>query len=388
MTHNNRCYRILYIVCRCLLAAVFLFSGFVKGVDPWGTAIKFGEYFAAWGIDWLDGAAIVLAIALAAFEMTMGFALLLGLRLRFVSLAVMLFMIGFTGLTLWIALKNPVADCGCFGDAVKLSNWQTFYKNLILLPMSVCVCRVAYTHRNKLRSYDSIASEVPVFSDRREDKRKKSREWLIVSVFALMSVGMGVYALRHLPIIDFLPFRVGVNIPETINESAQGVSTTTLIYRDLLSGEEQEFALSDTTWYDTTRWEYVDTRIVASHDDGDAAIRDFRIFRDEQDRTEELLASSETVWLLCITSPGTVGQKCAERMGQLVAKVRAHGEEVLVVTPVAFEEQNLILAGESVPVYNIDGTTLKTLIRAKNGVVALRNGVIVGKWNCRDIPRK
>lgn len=390
MSDRSRISRFLLILCRLVLATVFLFSGFVKGVDPWGTAIKMGDYFTAWGIVGLEGVSYGLSIALSAFEMLMGFALLFGLRLRLMSVLVLLFMTGFTGLTLWIALANPVSDCGCFGDAVKLTNWQTFYKNLILLPMSVAVCAGAYAGRRRPRALDSMGSAVPSFASAAEPSRRRVRvEWLALIAFACVAAGVGVYSLRHLPILDFLPYKVGVSIPEAMNAGGSGMVETTLIYRDRASSAEREFSLSDTTWYDTTRWEYVDTRIVSDGGASAPAIRDFHLFREGEDVTGEVLADPGAVFLFCATRIDELTGRCAGRFAQAVRVARASGARVLCATtsPLGRIESVRLPDGMDLPCYNIDGTTLKTMLRARNGLVLLRGGTIAGKWNCRDIPQ-
>ena len=122
---------------RIVLGVVFIASGFLKGVDPWGTAIKSNEYLVAFGMEWLSDTAYILAILQCAFEMWLGLLLLFNQLRSFTRFFTLLFMLFFTVLTLIIALTDPVSDCGCFGDAIKLTNWETFIKNLILLPLSV-----------------------------------------------------------------------------------------------------------------------------------------------------------------------------------------------------------------------------------------------------------
>ena len=296
-------------LCRIALALVFIFSGFVKAVDPWGTAIKLGEYFHAFGMDALSGGRYAFSILLSSAEMLLGFCLLF--RFGFVRRrlpGLMLIVVGFfTLLTLVLALWNPVSDCGCFGDAVKLTNWQTFYKNLILLLLAIVVWFGSY---RKKECWD-WNPDVP------EHDSGHLIEWSLGLLFLLFSLGVGLYSLRHLPLIDFLPFKAGVNLAVQGNKSGTDL-VTTLIYKDKTTGQNHEFLLSDTTWYDSTRWEFVDTRFVEraepSGGETDPALAEFSIFNAQGDRTAELLARqiSAAFGTLCAGYGGIGSVSCGE----------------------------------------------------------------------------
>ena len=355
---------------RWIVALVFIFSGFVKGVDPWGTAIKLGEYLRAFSMDWLVGAQFALSILLSVTEMTIGLCLLFRVRERGAARLALLFMGFFTVLTLVLALWNPVADCGCFGDAVKLTNWQTFYKNILLSAFALLLWRGVHHERHG------------------HDRQRSIVENSMVFFFLLFSSGVGIYSMRHLPLVDFLPFKVGANIPAQL-ASAGGDVTTTLVYRDRLSGELREFALQDTSWYDTLRWEYVDTRIEERMPSRRPAIADFSVFDSDGDHATALLASPREVFLIVMTrTEEGLRDGCRERMEEVVRYAARHGYPAVCVTTSPLPEGGLIALGErGVPVYNIDPTTLNTMIRARTGLVLLKEGIVLGKWNCRDIPR-
>ena len=276
----------------------------------------------------------------------------------------------FTVLTLVLALWNPVADCGCFGDAVKLTNWQTFYKNILLSAFALLLWRGVRHERHG------------------HDRQRSIVENSMVFFFLLFSSGVGIYSMRHLPLVDFLPFKVGANIPAQL-ASAGGDVTTTLVYRDRLSGELREFALQDTSWYDTLRWEYVDTRIEERMPSRRPAIADFSVFDSDGDHATALLASPREVFLIVMTrTEEGLRDGCRERMEEVVRYAARHGYPAVCVTTSPLPEGGLIALGErGVPVYNIDPTTLKTMIRARTGLVLLKEGIVLGKWNCRDIPR-
>ena len=371
----------LVALCRIALALVFIFSGFVKAVDPWGTAIKLGEYFHAFGMDALSGGRYAFSILLSSAEMLLGFCLLFRfgiVRRRLPGL--MLIVVGFfTLLTLVLALWNPVSDCGCFGDAVKLTNWQTFYKNLILLFLAVVVWFGSY---RKKECWD-WNPDVP------EHDSGHLIEWSLGLLFLLFSLGVGLYSLRHLPLIDFLPFKAGVNLAVQGNKSGTDL-VTTLIYKDKTTGQNHEFSLSDTTWYDSTRWEFVDTRFVEraepSGGEADPALAEFSIFNAQGDRTAELLARPQEWLLVTLTDPAELSGACRDKLADAADYALARGVLMIGVTPVALADSVLSLGARHIPLYNIDGTTLKSLIRAHQGLVVIKEGTILAKWNCRDIP--
>ncbi|HRZ76357.1 MAG TPA: DoxX family membrane protein, partial [Bacteroidales bacterium] len=172
-------------ISRIFLGAVFIFSGFVKAVDPWGSAYKFHDYFTAFHMEWLTGLALPLGVALCLAEFMIGVGLLFGTRMRFFAWALMVFMTYFLFLTLYLAIANPVSDCGCFGDAIKMTNWETFYKNVVLMVPTLIV-----------------------FFGRHRYSEPYSRKGqaLVLGLGAAVLLGTSVYSYRHLPLIDFLPW--------------------------------------------------------------------------------------------------------------------------------------------------------------------------------------
>ncbi|HPM04028.1 MAG TPA: DoxX family protein, partial [Candidatus Cloacimonadota bacterium] len=143
------------ILSRICAGLVFIFSGFVKAVDPLGSTYKFIDYFHAFNLPWLEQAAFPLAILLSGSEFLIGVCLLLFIRNKLANWGALLFMAGFTPLTFWLALTNPVQDCGCFGDAIILSNWQTFYKNILISALVI----ISFIYRNSTKHWMSIKAE-------------------------------------------------------------------------------------------------------------------------------------------------------------------------------------------------------------------------------------
>lgn len=179
-------------LCRFIVAACFIFSGFVKAVDPVGTQIKMQDYMAAFGINgFMASDVLITACVLAGFEFFLGIYLLLGVYRNGSTLMTLLLTVVFTGLTLYLALKNPVSDCGCFGDFLILTNWQTFYKNLFLL---VLASFLMYGKRYF----------VPFVSPR--------RAWLVPVISILLIGHFMLSNIRSLPMFDFRPYKVGTDL--------------------------------------------------------------------------------------------------------------------------------------------------------------------------------
>ncbi len=369
-------------LCRVVLALVFIFSGFVKAVDPWGTAIKLSEYFHAFGLGALQGSAFFFSILLSSVEMLLGFCMLfrLGFAKRRTPTFMLIVMAFFTLLTLILAIWNPVSDCGCFGDVVTLTNWQTFFKNWVLLGLAVVVW---LGNRPQQPRWSALEYTTGV------GHHGHGLEWSLGFMFLLFSVGVGLYSLRHLPVIDFLPFQAGTDLTARSDTSEVNL-VTTLVYKDKTTGENHEFSLSDTAWYDTTRWEFVDTRFTEHKNPHagtiDPLLAEFSIFDAEGDHTDQLLSAASEWLLVTVTDPQQVPETCRMRLALTAKYAQDRGIPIIGVTSAPLTDSTLKVGLQHIPLYNMDGTTLKSLIRARQGLIAIKDGVILSKWNCRDIP--
>lgn len=357
-------------VCRLVLAVVFIVSGFTKVIDPWGTSIKINEYLTIYGFDYLIPASMVFSIWLCGAEMMMGCMLLCKVRIRLVSIFALVSMLFFTILTFLSATFIPVEDCGCFGEAIKLSPWETFFKNLALLPMAAVVW--AYYRNDKILAFRRSEVALTIF-------------------FFLLTMGLGFYCYCHLPLIDFLPYKIGVNIREEMHASSaagpEGELQTVLVYRNRMTGEEREFALDDTEWQDDTVWEWVDTKILGEVPEMNPMIEEFALRNGAEDVTDRVLATPGRLYLICVTRFDCIGRRCEDRLERLVERALQEGAHVVCITPEPLQGNGIHSFGKSTPVpcYNIDGSTLKTMLRAHTGIVVLDDGVIADKRNCRDI---
>lgn len=368
----SRGLNILSHICRTLTAVVFVFSGFVKAVDPWGTALKVNEYLSIYGLEDLMPASMVFSIWLCGAELMMGLMLLFKVRTRLISIFALVSMIFFTVLTFLSATWIPVEDCGCFGDAFKLTPWQTFLKNLIILPMVVVVWY-------RYRRHKAFA-----FS---------RRELILTATFCTIAMGVGTYSYFTLPLIDFLPYKKGANIHEMINEQSHALETSTaeeeyvLVYRNRRTGKLREFSIDDREWQNDEKWEWVETRVENEETNVEALVSEFLISDAEGDATTEILTQQGRVYLICITNFERLGDECAERLRGVVDRALSEGSNVVCLTPEPLDEvyYHSFAGSEHVRCYNIDATVMKTMLRARNGLVVLRDGVIEEKFNCRMI---
>ena len=371
-TYRHKWLKVAAHVCRVILATVFIFSGFVKSVDPWGTALKVNEYLSIYGLEWLNPAAMVFSIWLCGAELMMGLMLMFKVRIRLISIFAFASMIFFTGLTFLSATWLPVEDCGCFGEALKLTAWQTFAKNLVLLPMA---CLLWWRYRP-----DTIFS----FS---------KREICLTVLFFSIGMGVGTYCYRHLPLIDYLPYKIGVNIGEEMHRSSEhSVGDVVVVCRNVATGEIREFDLKDAEWQDGTAWEWIETR--TTDDVGsvkvEAIIDEFAVRDAEGDVTEEFVSTPGRLYVLCVTAFDKLDADCERRMGEIVALAEADDDaNVVCLTPDYLEGVTFHSFDGSEPVrcFNIDATVMKTMLRARNGLIVLDDGTIVDKRNCRDIGR-
>jgi len=359
---------VLLNISRLMFGCVFIFSGFVKAIDPLGFTYKIEDYLNAFGGVFAVFAdfAFPVAIILSTLELLIGFNFVFKILLKPTAYVAFLLMLVMTPLTLYIALVNPVADCGCFGDALVISNWVTFYKNLVLIVLVIMVL---------------------IFNKRFRPYVVASTQRKAVLVFVALGVGLSVYCFRHLPLIDFRPYEVETNIPESMLRPADAPSDvyeTTFIYQK--NGQQKEFTLENYPKEDST-WVFVDQKTVLKSEGYKTPIHDFSIVNAQfDDITEEILYNPGSTYLLImydVTKASVEGTKEAEKMYQKALK---SGIPFYALTASTDDEVKQFVEnrGVSFPFCKTDPITLKTIVRANPGLVLLKKGTIVGKWNWRD----
>ncbi len=356
---------------RILLGLVFIFSGFVKGIDPMGSAYKFTDYFNTWGLESMVDWALPLGILLSVLEFTIGVALVANVCMRLFSSLALLFMVFFTGLTLYIALENPVTDCGCFGDALVLTNWQTFYKNIAFLAFALIswgLCRRFQTERLPLIPAIMSGATVLVFA------------YLID------------YSYKHLPIIDFRLFKIGTNIPESMivpAGAAQDVYENIFVYENLTDGKKKEFTEENYPWQDTLNWKFVSMESKLIEKGYEPPIHNFNIETgDGEDIRDFFLYDDNYTFMLVSTDMEKADWSVAPRIKELSDFAAEKGYAFIGLTSsiLARAEEIALEQDLNFEFFNTDEVTLKTMIRSNPGLILIKKGLIKDKWHFNDIP--
>lgn len=363
----NKLQRNLVLISRLIVGLVFIYSGFVKGVDPLGSTYKFTDYFNAFHISWATGLAFGLGILLSTAEFVIGVAILLNLKPKLGTLGALLLMAVFTPLTFILALTNPVHDCGCFGDALILTNWQTFWKNIVIDIPIVYLFFIRKRLANQLSGYE---------------------QWAGVTFASAFIFLLSWYSVKHLPLLDFRPYKIGTYIPDGMafpeNAPADEWKSIFIYSKD---GKEQEFGLNNLP--DST-WAFVDSRHILVKKGYEPPIHDFTITnRDGEDFTDQLLSSSDYNVVAVYYNLEKADLKNQDQINQWADYCTANGMPFYALTAstdVAIEKfKNQ--SGSGFEFYATDEITLKTIIRANPGVLIIKDGTIVDKWNANDLPK-
>ncbi|WP_278902101.1 BT_3928 family protein [Leyella stercorea] len=357
-------------VCRFVLAATFIFSGYVKAIDPLGTLYKLKDYAAAMSLNGLlpDWVLVGVAIALGALEFALGVFMLFAVRRHVVSRITLAFMTAMTVLTLWIFVADPVKDCGCFGDALKLTNGETLLKNIVLI---ACAALVAWRPVDMARFIS------------------RSNQWIVRYYTVAYIVITSVYCLYTLPIFDFRPYHVGMNIKQgmEIPEGAeQPEFESTFLLRK--NGETREFTLDN---YPDSTWEYIDTRTVQTKKGYEPPIHDFALTSCDtgEDITEQVLTKKGYIFLLVSPRLAVADDSNFGDIDQIYEYAEENGADFYCVTASANDEIERWrdLTGAEYQFCNADETTLKTMIRSNPGLMLLKDGTIIGKWSHNALPQ-
>lgn len=364
-------------ISRILLGITFIFSGFVKAIDPLGTTYKIQDYLTSFGLVSLHNIALPISIVLCAGEFCLGIFMLFGLYRKWTSRLLFLVMLFMTPLTLYLAIANPVKDCGCFGDALIITNWQTFFKNIILL---VCAIVVLIWHQKITNLFTG------------------KFYWFVSLYIIVCSIAFCLYGVFNEPIIDFRPYKIGANIPKlmTVEEDKAPVFENIFTYEK--DGVKKEFTEDNYPWEDST-WIFVDRQSKLIKEGEEPLIRDFSINRlylnqdrteieGEEDITNEVLSDSSYTFLMIAYSLTDMDVDYLSSFEDINNYARDHQYKFYCLTS---SPRDVILQLEKENITNFDfclsdERSLKTIVRSNPGLILLKNGVIINKWSDKYVP--
>ena len=383
--------KIIVWISRIFVGVLFIISGLIKANDPLGFSYKLKEYYDVFGgydlLQFFDNAffhstALEFSMFICIVEIVLGVALIIGAFPRIVAWTLLLMILFFTFLTGFSAITGKVTDCGCFGDAVKLTPWESFYKDLVLL----IFIGIIFIYRNRIQ---------PLFS--------RTINFAVIGVATAACLIFTIMAYQHLPFKDFRPYKVGNNICELMiipEDAPRPVYETTLIYTNKKTGEEQEFTMQefmDQKIGENADWEWKDTKSVLVEKGFEPKIKNFRISNlDGEEVTDGLLQNEGLHFYLVMYNLDNTRTKNFDKINQLQQKF----EEYLKTNDQYHEYAFVGLTSSGAeaieefrhenqtafPVYVADETELKTIIRANPGLLLLDGCKVVGKWHWRDIP--
>lgn len=356
---------------RIIVGLLFIFSGLVKANDPLGLSYKMEEFFEVLHLTFLSHYSFAFSVLMIAFEIISGVALLLGYAFRIFSFLLLLLNFWFTFLTAYALYSGKIKECGCFGDCIKISNEETFWKDVVLSIMSI----ILFIFRNRV---------TPVLKGRAGH--------IVMLIVTVIAFGIQWWSLKHLPFHDCLPYKKHANVREKMQPPVGCIPdsfSNVFIYQK--DGVKKEFAADNIPWQDTT-WVFVD-RIdkLIRKGNCDAEIKDF-IISDEAgaDRTQEILTTPGPTYLWFVKDVKTANTANMNVLKSLIANAQRQNIPFYVICSSvkadadAFRKQYGL---ENVPFYVLDGTVSKTAMRSNPGLMLLDNGTIVNKWSYMDYPR-
>ena len=351
---------------RLFVGLVFIFSGTVKGIDPIGTAYRIDDYFIAYGTEWAMPLSLFFSIFLCTLEFVLGISLLFNAWIKKTSWLLFPMMIFFTILTFIDALWEPVPDCGCFGDAIKLTNWETFYKNILL----IIFVAIIFFKRNEYKP-----------------PKLKGYAYTILLVSSLGFAFFSMYNFHHLPIVDFREWKVG----NDMDPEGGGEAKIYLQFKNKETGEEKEYLSPDYPWQDSvwmSKWEFVDQRI-----DDSEVIRTHELIIEDtsgHDMTKAFISNTDFQLILVAEDLRSTNIDSYSKINELYAKVDENGYSMIAITSSLPEDvqefKEMIGADKHFDFYFGDDIVLKTMVRSNPGLLLMKVGIVRAKWNYNDIP--
>lgn len=355
-------------ICRFLVGALFIISGLIKANDAVGFSYKLAEYFDVFGMEWLKPAALVLAMLICIFEVVCGVTTLTGTLPKATAWSLMAMIVFFTFLTFYSAYFNKVTDCGCFGDALKLTPWGSFTKDIVLLVLILPI----FLYRNKTQSLFNAKGD-----------------YYVLGFSTILITYFTMYTYQHLPVIDFRPYAIGNNIQKGMELPPDAVTDSiVMVFIYEKDGKRYEFSPAEISKADST-YKFID-RIDKKVREGEKPpIHDFSISKNGSDYTEDILNKDGYIFLMvCYNINQTNKEVFAEKINPFVAECDKAGIPVIgmsanIDTEVEAFRHEVQAAFDF---YTTDETTLKTMIRSNPGLMLLNKGTVVDMWHYNDFP--
>ncbi len=354
---------------RIIVGALFIFSGLIKANDPLGLSYKMNEFFEVWHMYWMMPYSLALSVVMIAFEIIAGVAVLLGFAYRIFSFLLLALITFFTFLTAYVLFSGKIAECGCFGDCIKISNEETFWKDVVLLVMGL----ILFLYRKKIKP---VLSGYPGTA--------------IMILTAFFAFGIQFWSLEHLPSYDCLPYKVGANIIEDrkIPEGAiPDQYESVMIYEK--DGVQKEFNMENYPWQDTT-WKFVDRKDkLVKKGNADPKIKDFIITDyNGNEYTDQILETPGYTFLLFVKDVAKARDDKKDELHNIISFCNANDIPFYVLCS-ANQDKAMVFKeawGLNAEFMVFDQTVSKTAMRSNPGLMLLEQGVIKGKWSFRDYP--
>jgi uncharacterized membrane protein YphA (DoxX/SURF4 family) len=367
----------LLTISRIFVGFLFIISGLIKANDPLGFGYKLQEYFEVFHMVFLNDYATAFAIIICALEIILGGALLLGVKARQVSWGLLFLILFFTFLTFYSAAFDVVKSCGCFGDAIPLTPWQSFSKDLILLIFIVYI----FIFRNKINSIITSAKGQKV----------------ALAIILILSVGIGIYSYNFLPTIDFLPYKVGANIPEQMRtppDAPQDVYEINYTLKNKKSGESK--TITDKEYLKTEIWKDSNWEIIGQPESKlikkgfEAKIKDLKITDNQgTDYNAEILENPYYNLLIVAYDLRKTNTKAVGDLNALaINAAENYNIRTILLTSnsaqdaLSFAKRNQLV----MEIFYADAVPLKSMVRANPGVLLLKDGIVVDKWHYHTLP--
>ena len=362
--------KIVIQLSRIFVGSLFIFSGFIKANDPLGFSYKMEEYFEVLHIPFFIPFALAISIFICAFEIVLGFALLLGHRIKLTIWLLLLMIVFFTFLTFYSAYYDKVRECGCFGDFWRLTPWQSFTKDVVLL-VFIFVVLAGKKHIS------------PVFGNKIEKA--------LMVLFTILSFGFPLYTYNFLPVKDFRPYAIGKNIQEGMKlpEGAKQDSVV-MVFIYEKNGKQIEVPYADVMSgkVDST-YKFIDRKDKVIREGDKPAILDFSIVSsgDGSDYTEQILNYDGYYFFLVMYDLDKSNKNVFGKINDFTKLCRQDKIPVIALTASADQIESFKKeTGADIDFYLTDQITLKTMIRSNPGLMLLKKGTVMDMWHYHSLP--